>query len=190
MFHRFTWLAILVILLLSNLSAVAAESNRGHLAEFLPGAYEGFTSEISPMFCVGVVNLTFIHNGGYLEWVDMGVQTALTQTFTKDGAYYTATIYAMNSLANASGILKHFQEQTGGMDAFIGDEGFEHSALGMNYIYFRIGDIFITLDGHGESSMEAIRQSASEIHQKAMPEYLLPGVILGGLLLLIGRKPG
>ena len=181
-----TIVTISFIFLPATITNAAAEPTRSQLEGMLPDAYEGFNAERNPMFCVGTVNLTFIHNGGYLSWVDKGVQTALIQTFTKDSSYYSATLYGMNSRANASAIINHFKDQTQGNDISLGEEGFEHSGYGMNYIYLRFQDVFITLEGTGTGSMEAMRKSAEEIHRKAMPEPI--STVIGLLLLAVLRR--
>jgi hypothetical protein len=158
----------------------------------VPEPYEGYATDGGPMFCVGMVNLTFIHNGGYMDYVDRGVEEALTQTYTRDTSYYTATLYTMNSGANASAILEHFRSLYSAEANTLGDGGFEHSLYGMNYVYFHLEDLFVTLEGTGGSSMEAMRQSAQEIVTKAVPEALLQVVIVGMMVVLAkhaGRRP-
>jgi hypothetical protein len=154
------------VLLVAVLASAVAGPARSQLESMLPDACEGFGGE-KAIFCVGMTNLTFIHNGGFMTYVDRGVETALVRTFTRDTSFYSAVIYGMNSVENASAIMEHFRSTYNAQPNEMGDGGFEHTSYGMNYIYFCLDDVFVTLEGSGESSMEGMKEAAEDILTKA-----------------------
>ncbi len=183
MLPRSVLLVTTSILFLATLTHAAAGPPRSKLESVLPEACQGFEAE-EAMFCVGMGNLTFIHNGGFMAYVDRGVETAMVQTFTRDTSFYTAIVYGMNSEINASAILDHYRSIYNAQANSMGDGGFEHTSYGMNYLHFCLDDMYITLEGSGESSMECMRQAAQEILTKAVAE-IVPPVAISILLILL-----
>ena len=173
-----------IFIVLTTLATVQAESTRSRLGALLPDACEGYRPEES-WFCVGTTNLTYIHNGGYIAYVNRGVETAMMQTYTKDSSFYTATIYGMNTKTNASDIVEHYRSTYNAQPNNIGDGGFEHTSYGMNYLHFCLGDLYITLEGSGQSTMQCMRQAAQNILTKAVDETIPTAFIsILGLILL------
>ncbi len=107
----------------------------------------------------------------------------MVRTFTRDTSFYTTIIYGMNSVENASAILEHFRSTHNAQPNSMGDGGFEDASYGMNYLYFCLHDVFVTLEGSGESSMECVRQAAEDILAKSVAEMGL-GVIVPVLLIV------
>ena len=163
----------LVVLLAACLLWAADARDIGDLEELVPGAFEGFTAGEGPYLYPGPESLLELYNGGYMVYVDGGVQAALAQDYYGEESYYSLVLHAINTPANAIGMVAYFRDQISAgfqvNEIELGDGGFEYSFKGTNFLYFSTGDLFVTLQG-GQGTLEAIRSSARDVHERAVPE--------------------
>jgi len=170
-----------VALLATFLLWAGNASGVGDLEELVPEPFEGFTAGEGPYLYHGPESLLELYNGGYMVYVDGGVEAALAQDYYGQDSYYSLVLHAINSPANAIGMVAYFRDQiSAGFqvdDIELGDGGFEYSFKGTNFLYYSTGDLFVTLQG-GQGTLEAIRSSARDVHEKAVPEVWAAAPIL------------
>lgn len=172
------------LMCMGTVSCLSAEE----LESLMPEAYEGYIpSEEGPIFYLSSRNLTDIYDGGYMTYVNQGVLTAISQVYTKGSSFYTVILHGMTSRANASSIVTYFKGVVcGGSasvdDLLLGGGGFWCTNYDMKYLYFSQGEIFVTLEGLGDSVKTAMEKSAQDVVEKAVPELSLPCLALAAAL--------
>ncbi len=178
---------VVLVLALATVSAFEADD----LAGLLPDGKEEFLPDPEgPYFYLSPEDLTEIYNGGYMTYVDRGVVSAASQVYARDSDFYQVVIHDMNSLENASAIVGYFHDLFSGGQATIneidlGDGGFDYMQFGMSYIYFRLSDLFVTLEG-SEGAASAMNLASREVVTRAIPE-IVPTAFLAGLVACVGR---
>ena len=183
---------MLVLPLLLVLAAGTASAfETADLPDLVPSGEEGYQPDPGgPYLYLSSANLTGIYDGGYLTYVDRGVVSAVSQIYAKDSDYYQIVIHDMNSAENASGIVSYFYDLFSGDGAEInvidlGDGGFQYKTdFGMNYLYYHLSDLFITLEG-SEGAGAAIGIASEDIARRAVQETF-PVALLAEAFLLVG----